>query len=83
MAFGLIVLGLVAIFLLIPFMARGGGVLSLVTIIGISWHRPALIARSLGVLGLLASVCIAILWLQLAAQLFYGISSIDMHGYPR
>ena len=70
--YGLVFFGYIAIFLAPPVFAAGLGALSLTEVLGFSWHRPNLITRSLGGLGLLVSLYVGLLWLFLVAQAFLG-----------
>jgi len=59
------------IFFVFPFLGAGLGTISVIEVMGKSWHRPNLITRSLGGVGLLVTGWIGIQWLIVA--LFYAL----------
>ena len=53
-----------------PFLYFGLGVLSIIELLGQSWHRPHLVTRALGLVGLFATFLIGLQWLVVAAGVF-------------
>ncbi len=78
-----------AFLLIAPVIISALGTFSVIEVMGKAWHRPNLITRSLGGVGLLFTFSIGILWLLIAlyyalwfaVQVFEGMFPIDMNGY--
>ena len=64
-----------------PFLGSGLGILSIIEVLGQSWHRPRAWTRALGVVGLLATLWIGGQWLVMtlyfATEIFYALSYIS------
>jgi len=55
----------VAIIFGLPFLGLGLAVVSMAEILGKVWHKPYLVTRLLGVVGLLASALVVVMWLMI------------------